>query len=222
MNNHAGKRIPVFLFVCVLAIGIFIIPFLAGARKLIKTTSYYEATWDGPFLTILLGKMAGYLPAQYSYDEIIWENRRGGEEFYMALNEVEGNAWLRLYSDKSQESAVWLPRKPKEILNNDVIRFVRTLREMFMDSSYHTMKGVFIFSKKKLFAEAREYALSQDEEIKFRPARAFAVLTFDTIGTPGIRGRVVVAMDSVLHYKKVSVFLPDDEIEVTLSEQKGK
>jgi hypothetical protein len=164
--------------------------------------------------------VAGYLPGQFTYDEIIWENRRGGEEFYMALNEIEGKSWLRIYSDNYQESAVWLPRKPKDVLNTDVIRFVRTLRKMFMDTSSHTMKGTFIFSKKKLFAEAREYTLSQNEENKFRPARAFTVITFDTTGEPGINGRVIVAMDSVLHYKKVTVSIPDDEIEVNLEEQK--
>jgi hypothetical protein len=185
----------------------------------IETTTNYEATWDGPFFTIILGKMAGYLPSRFAFTEVIWKNRRGGEEFYMGLDDDGGKAWLRLHSDKVQESALWLPRRPKEVLNADVIRFVRTLRNMFTDSSYHTMKGIFTFSKKKLFAEAREYTLSHEEEIKFKPARAFTILTFDTTGTPGIGGRVVVVRDSVLHYKKVTVNIPDDGIEITLEER---
>jgi hypothetical protein len=219
MNYYRKVRIPVFLSICILAIVILIIPISADTINPIKNTTNYEATWDGPFFTIILGKMAGYFPSYFTFTEVTWKNRHGGEEFYMGLDDDGGKAWMRLHSDKIQESALWLPRSPKEVLNFDVIRFVRTLRSMFIDSSRHTMRGIFTFSKKKLFAEAREYALSQEEENKFKPARAFTILTFDTTGAPGIGGRVVIAVDSVLHYKKVVVNLPVDEIEITLEEQ---
>jgi hypothetical protein len=195
--------------------------FSTGAYT-IEARTNYEADWKGPFFTIIVGKMAGYLPSRFVFNEADWKNRHRGEEFYMGLDDDDGKAWLRLHSLKKQESALWLPRRPKEILNYDIIRFVRTLRRMFVDSSYHTMKGTFIFSKKKLFAEAREYGLSNEEKKKYSPARAFTILTFDTTGTSGIGGRLVVSYDSILHYRKVTVNLPDDDIEVTLEERNSE
>jgi hypothetical protein len=206
----------------IVILGLLVFPLFVGAQNPTDVSCIYEATWEGPFFTTLLGKLGGYLPGCFSFYEARWKHRHGSEEFFMALDNLEGKAWMRLHSDTTHESAVWLPRKPKEILNTDVIRFVRTLRKMFMDSSRHTMKGTFIFSKRKLFAEAGEFALSQDEAQKFGPARAFSILTFDTTGTPGIRGRIVVARDSVLHYRKVTMYIPDDDIEVTLEEQNEK
>jgi len=199
---------------------IFVFLFLAYVLNSTEVTIAFDAVWDGPFFTVLLGKVGGYLPDQFSFHEANWKNSRGKEAFYMALDDKEGKAWARLHSDTTQESAVWLPRKPKEILNEDVIRFVRTLRNMFRDTSRHVMRGAFYFGKRKLIAEAREFTLSQDEAQKFGHARAFSVLTFDTTGAPDIRGRVVAVNINVLHYRKVAVYLPDDEIEVTLEERK--
>jgi hypothetical protein len=202
--------------------GILIFLFLASILNSSEVTAIFDAVWDGPLFTTLLGKIGGYLPDQFFFSESTWKNSRGREEFFIALDDKGGRAWARLHSDTTKESAVWLPRKPGEILNNDVVRFVRTLRIMFKDSSRHAMRGMFIFGKRKLAAEATEFKLSQDEELKFGHARAFNVLTFDTTGTPDIRGRVVTDYDGVLHYRKVAIYLPDDEIEVTLEERKGK
>ncbi len=200
--------------------GILVFLFLAYVLNSTEVAIAFNAVWDGPFFTVLLGKMGGYLPDQFSFHEATWKNHRRREEFFMALDDKEGKAWARLHSDTTQESAVWLPRKPKEILNADIIRFVRTLRNMFKDSSRHIMRGAFTFGKRKLIAEAREFTLSQDEAQKFGHARAFTVLTFDTTGTPDIRGRVVADNDNVIHYRKVAIYLPDDGIEVTLEERK--
>ncbi|MCX6121896.1 MAG: hypothetical protein NTX44_09780 [Ignavibacteriales bacterium] len=203
-------------------LGILIFLFLASILSSAEVTAVFEAVWDGPFFTTMLGKLGGYLPDQFFFSESTWKNRRGQEEFFIALDDNGGKAWARIHSDTSKASAVWLPRKSVEILNNDVVRFVRTLRIMFKDSSRHAMRGMFIFGKRKLAAEAAEFKLSQDEELKFGHARAFNVLTFDTTGTPDIRGRVVTDYDGALYYRKVSIHLPDDEIEVTLEEQKEK
>jgi hypothetical protein len=199
-------------------LGILVFLFLADAQESKEVNSVFDAAWDGPIFTILLGKVGGYLPDKFSYQESTWKNRRRKEEFFMALDDNAGKSWARFHSDTTNESAVWLPRKPKEILNVDVIRFIRTLRRMFMDTSRHNMNGIFTFGRKKLHAQAEEFGLSGDEKIKFGRARAFTILTFDTLGTQGIRGRVVVARDSVLHFRKVSIFLPEDEIEATLEE----
>jgi hypothetical protein len=201
---------------------ILIFLFLASIINSAEVTAVFEAVWDGPFFTTLLGKIGGYLPDQFFFSESTWKNTRGREEFFISLDDKGGRAWARLHSDTTKESAVWLPRKPVEILNNDVVRFVRTLRIMFKDTSRHSMRGMFFFGKRKLAAEAAEFKLSQDEELKFGHARAFNVLTFDTTGTPDIRGRVVTDNNGALHYRKVSIYLPDDEIEVTLEEQKHK
>ena len=203
-------------------LGILIFLFLASILDSAEVTAVFEAVWNGPFFTTLLGKIGGYLPDQFFFTESTWKNSKGREEFFIALDDKEGKAWARLHSDTTKESAVWLPQKPVEILNIDVVRFVRTLRNMFKDSSRHSMRGMFIFGKRKLSAEAVEFKLSQDEEMKFGHARAFNVLTFDTTGAPGIRGRVVTDNDGALHYRKVSIYLPDDEIEVTLEERKEK
>lgn len=200
--------------------GILVFLFLAYVLNSTEVSITFNADWDGPFFTVFMGKVGGYLPDQFSFHEAAWKNHRRREEFFMALDDKEGKAWARLHSDTTQESAVWLPRKPKEVLNADIIRFVSTLRNMFKDSSRHIMRGAFAFGKRKLIAEAREFTLSQDEAQKFRHDRAFTVLTFDTTGTPDIRGRVVVHYDNVIHYHKVAIFLPEDEIEVTLEEQK--
>jgi hypothetical protein len=159
---------------------------------------------------------------QFFFSESTWKNSKGREEFFIALDDNGGRAWARLHSDITKESAVWLPRKPGEIMNNDVIRFMRTLRNMFKDSSRHAMRGMFVFGKRKLAAEAAEFKFSQDEELKFGHARAFNVLTFDTTGSPDIKGRVVTNFNGALHYRKVTIYLPDDEIEVTLEERKEK
>ena len=202
--------------------GILTFLFLATILNSAQVSVVFEAVWDGPFFTTLLGKIGGYLPDRFTFSELTWKNKRGREEFFITLDDKGGNAWARIHSDTTKESAVWLPRKPGEILNNDVVRFVRTLRIMFKDSSRHAMRGMFIFGKRKLAAEAAEFKLSQDEELKFGHARAFNVLTFDTTGVPGIKGRVVTDNDTVLHYRKVAINLPDDEIEVTLEEEKEK
>jgi hypothetical protein len=204
------------------SVALVVLVFLFLAHMLFSTevTVVFKAVWDGPIFTVFLGKLAGYLPDRFLCRETTWKNRKGKEEFFIALDDKAGRSWARLHSDTAHESAVWLPRKHKEKLNKDVIRFVRTLRNMFVDSSRHTMRGMFTFGKGKLVAEVAEFALSQDEVQKFSCARAFNVLTFDSAGTPGIRGRVVATQDSVLHYRKVSLYLPDDEIEVTLEEQK--
>ena len=52
------------------------------------------------------------------------------------------------------------------------------------------MRGIFTFGKRKLAAEATEFKLTQDEEMKFGHVRAFNVLTFDTTGIPDIKGRI--------------------------------
>jgi hypothetical protein len=197
---------------------ILVFLFLATVLSSTEVSVVFKAVWNGPFFTVFLGKLAGYLPDQFSCRETTWKNRKGKEEFFIALDDKEGRSWARLHSDTTQESAVWLPRKHKETLNKDVMRFVRMLRNMFVDSSRHTMRGMFTFGRSKLVAEVAEFALSQDEAQKFRSARAFNVLTFDSAGTPGIRGRVVTAKDSLLHYRKVSIYLPGDEMEVTLEE----
>jgi hypothetical protein len=212
--------IPLLILLSVL--GIFILPQAVYAQYSKEITITFEAKWDGPVLTIFLGKLGGYLPGQFTFQESAWKDRRRREEFFMALDDDGGKAWARFHSDTSKESAVWLPRKQKEVLNAEVIRFIRTLRRMFKDTSRHSMNDVFTFGSKKLFAQAGEYALSADETQKFGFARAFNILTFDSMGTPGIRGRVVVVKDSVLHYRKVSIFLPEDEIEATLEKLKEK
>lgn len=208
------------MFKQIAVLGICIFLFLVSILNAAEVTAIFEAVWDGPFFTTLLGKIGGYLPDKFFFSELTWKNSQGREEFFIALDDKGGKAWARLHSDTTKESAVWLPRKPEEILNNDVVRFVRTLRNMFKDSSRHTMRGMFIFGKRKLVAEAAEFKLSQDEELKFGNARAFNVLTFDTTGTPDIRGRVVTDNTGTLHYRKVTIYLPDDEMEVTLEERK--
>jgi len=195
-------------------------PFLLIALQRTQIECTYEATWDGPFFTIILGTIGGYLPDRFSFHEITWMERKQKDEFYLALDDDDGKSWLRLHSDTTRESAVWLPRKPKDKLNTEIIRFVRSLRRMWMDSSRHSMNGTFYFGKKKLFAEVKEFSLSPDDALNFGYARAFNVLTFDSTGISGIGGRIVVAKDSVLHYRKVVIYLPNDEIEVTLREQK--
>jgi hypothetical protein len=210
ISTSMAKQIMIFAILALLL--------LAKMLYSMEVVAVFKAGWDGPFFTVFLGKLAGYLPDQFSFRETTWKNRKGREEFFMALDDKKGRSWARLHSDTANESAVWLPRKHKETLNRDVVRFVRTLRNMFIDSSHHAMRGVFTFGKGKLVAEVAEFALSQDEAQKFRGARAFNVLTFDSAGTPGIRGRVVAAKDSALHYRKVSIYLPEDEIEVTLEE----
>jgi hypothetical protein len=202
--------------------GILIFLFLASILDSAEVDAVFDAVWDGPFFSTLLGKIGGYLPDQFLFSESTWKSSKGREEFFIALDDKGGKAWARLHSDTTKESAVWLPRKPGEILNNDVVRFVTTLRNMFKDSSRHAMRGMFIFGKRKLAAEAAEFKLSQDEELKYGHARAFNVLTFDTRGTPDIRGRVVIDNVGALRYRKVSIYLPDDEIEVTLEERKEK
>jgi hypothetical protein len=202
--------------------GILIFFLLASILNSAEVTAVFEAVWDGPFFTTLLGKIGGYLPDKFFFSELTWKNSKGREEFFIALDDKGGRTWARLHSDTSKESAVWLPRKPVEILNNDVVRFVRTLRNMFKDTSRHAMRGMFIFGKRKLAAEAAEFKLSQDEELNYGHARAFNILTFDTTGIPDIRGRVVTDNAGALHYRKVTIYLPDDEIEVTLEEQKEK
>jgi len=202
--------------------GILIFLFLTSILNTAEVTAVFDAVWDGPFFTTILGKIGGYLPDQFFFSESTWKNNKGREEFFIALDDKGGRTWARLHSDTTKESAVWLPRKPGEILNNDVVRFVKTLRIMFKDTSRHAMRGMFIFGKRKLAAEAAEFKLSQDEELKFGHARAFNVLTFDTAGTPDIRGRVVIDNVGALHYRKVSIYPPDDEIEVTLEERKEK
>jgi hypothetical protein len=214
MNRRRAVQILLVL-ACLLA-GNGLFTRLSPITHYVENRVTYEAKWNGPFFTILMGKIAGYLPSEFSYVESTWRNRRGAEEFFMALDDDGGNAWLRIHSDIGKESAVWLPRKPKDVLNSDVVRFIRSLRDTFNDTSRHVMKGIFIFSKKKLLAEAREFELSREELDRFNPARAFNVNTYDTTGAPGISGRVVITKDSILHYKKVAIYLPADEIEAVL------
>lgn len=202
--------------------GILIFLLLASILYSADVIVVFDAVWDGPIFTTLLGKVGGYLPDQFTFSESTWKNSRGREEFFVALDDAGGKSWARIHSDTTKESAVWLPRKPVEILNNDIIRFFRTLRNMFKDSSRHSMRGIFTFGKRKLAAEATEFKLTQDEEMKFGHVRAFNVLTFDTTGIPDIKGRVLTDYDGTLHYRKVAIYLPDDEIEVTLEERREK
>lgn len=198
--------------------GILLIPFFVNAYNPEEVVSVYEATWDGPFFTVLLGKMGGYLPERFLLREATWRDSHGKEVFFIGLDDSKEKAWVRLHSDTARESAIWLPRRPKEVLNADAVLFMNTLQKLFGDSSRHSMKGVFFLGSKKTSATADEYALSDEEARKFGSARAFTVLTFDSVGTPGINGRVVVSKDSVLHYRKIAVRLPDDDMEVTLEE----
>ena len=183
-----------------------------------EETGTYRASWDGPFLTVFFGKLSGYLPSQFTFRETDWKKNRR-EEFSMTLTDDDGQTWLRLNSDTTRPSTIRLPRKPQEVLNHDVVRFMRMIRELFRDSSHHSMKGTFTFYRRKLFAETREYDLTGDETRKYGRARAFTILTFDSTGVPDIRGRVLVSPNGMFHYRKVSVYLPEDEIKITLEEQ---
>lgn len=203
--------------------GILFIPFFMRAYDPGEIVSAYEATWDGPFFTILLGKVGGYLPERFLLREATWRDSHGKEAFFLGLDDNRGKAWVRLHSNTTRESAIWLPRKRKEVLmNSSAVRFVKMLQELFGDSSRHVMKGVFSLGKKKISATADEYALSGEEARRFGPARAFTVLTFDSVGTPDIRGRVVVTKDSALHYRKIAVYFPNNDIGVILEERREK
>ena len=88
--------------------GILLFLFLVSILNSEEVTAVFDAVWNGPLITNVLGRIGGYLhlPDQFFFSESKWKNSRRREEFFIALDDKGGKAWARFHSDTMKKSAV--------------------------------------------------------------------------------------------------------------------